>query len=526
MRRPGSNPARPMTVMRSIRIGFFSVFLLAAPPPLSAIGIDTNAANTAFDPAIALAARERSATIWPHMRAGFALQTADNDRVARHVSWFQKHPDYLKRVMERADIYLHLVLEEVQARGLPAEIALLPVVESSFRPFAYSHGRAAGLWQFIPGTGKRFGLKQNWWYDGRRDVLASTQAALDYLEYLHDHLKGDWLLALAAYNSGEGTVNRAVQKNRNAGRPTDFWHLKLPRETREYVPKLLALRRIIETPEAYGIQLEPIADQPRLTTVETGGQIDLALAAELADISLDTVYELNPGFNRWATDPEGPHQLLLPIASAEVFRERLSELPPDARIQWARHKVRRGQTLSHIARQHGTTVAVLRDVNELRNDSIRVDQYLIIPVARKNLDQYALSANERRRKVRSQRRSGTKLVHTVDQGDTLWDLSRQYKVKVRELARWNAMAPGDPLRKGRKIVIWQQPPATAAAGRGSALQSIHYTVRKGDSLARISRRFKVTINDLVKWNGIPRNAYLRPGQRLKLYVDVTEQADS
>ena len=526
MRRPGPTTARPTTVMRSISIGFLSAFILVAQSPLPANSIDTTTANAAFDPTVALAARARSTTIWPHMRAGFALQTADNDRVAQHISWFQKHPDYLKSVMERADIYLHLVLEEVQARNLPAEIALLPVVESSFRPFAYSHGRAAGLWQFIPSTGKRFGLKQNWWYDGRRDVLASTRAALDYLEYLHNHVKGDWLLALAAYNSGEGTVNRAIRKNRKAGRPTDFWHLKLPRETRDYVPKLLALRCIVQTPEAYGIQLRPIEDQPRLTTVETGGQIDLALAAELADISLDTVYELNPGFNRWATDPQGPHQLLLPIASAELFRERLSELPPDARIQWARHKVRRGQTLSHIARQYATTVAVLRDVNELRKDSIHVDQYLIIPVARKNLDQYALSANERRRKVRSKRRSGTKLVHTVEQGDTLWDLSRKYKVKVRQLAGWNAMAPGDPLRKGRQIVIWQQPPRKAAASGRSALQSIHYTVRKGDSLARISRRFKVTVNDLVKWNGIPRNAYLRPGQRLKLYVDVTEQADS
>ena len=512
--------------MKSITVGFFAVLLLIVQPSLSAHSIDTNAPDGIFDATVVLAAHEPSVTIWPRVRAGFALPMTDNERVARHVSWFQKHPEYLARVTERADPYLYLVLEEVQARGLPAEIALLPAVESSFRPFAYSHGRAAGLWQFIPRTGKRFGLKQNWWYDGRRDVLASTRAALDYLEYLHDHLEGDWLLALAAYNSGEGTVIRAVRKNRKAGKPTDFWRLKLPRETRDYVPKLLALRRIIEAPAAYGIELRPIEDQPRLTSVETGGQIDLALAAELADISLDTVYELNPGFNRWATDPQGPHRLLLPLASAELFRERLSDLPPDARVQWARHKVRRGQTLSHVARQYGTTVAMLRDVNELRSDSIRVDQHLIIPVARKNLDQYALSANERRRKIRSKRHSGTQVVHTVEAGDTLWDLSRKYKVKVKELARWNAMAPGDPLRKGRKVVIWQQASGTTAASGRSALQSIHYTVREGDSLARISQRFKVTINDLVKWNGIARDAFLRPGQRLKLYVDVTEQADS
>lgn len=474
---------------------------------------------------ISFAALEPAPLIWPQVRTGFSLRVPDDKRVNQHLRWLEKHPEYIDRVLKRADPYLYLILQEVRGHKLPTEIVLLPIVESGFRPFAYSHGRAAGLWQFIPGTGKRFGLKQNWWYDGRRDIVASTQAALKYLEYLHKYFKGDWLLALAAYNSGEGTVAKAVKKNRNAGKPTDFWHLKLPRETREYVPRLLALARIVESPATYGLELYPIENRPRLVPIDTGGQIDLALVSELADIPLDTVYELNPGYNRWATDPDGPHQLLLPVESAIAFSVKLSQLPHEERVQWERHKVKNGQTLGHVARKYRTTVTVLKNVNEMRNDQIRAGQYLLIPIASKGLDQYTLSADQRRRKVSAKQRAGTKQVHTVHKGDTLWDLSRKYKVNVRSLASWNSMAPTDTLKTGQKLVIWQTSKGKSA-NRNSSLQSIHYTVRKGDSLHRISARFKVSINDLVKWNRIRRNAYLQPGQRLKLFVDVREQTDS
>lgn len=472
---------------------------------------------------ISFSAVEPAPLIWPQVRAGFRLQVPDDKRVLQHIRWFEKHPEYIERVLTRADPYLYLILQQVRARDLPAEIVLLPIVESGFRPFAYSHGRAAGLWQFIPGTAKRFGLKQNWWYDGRRDVVASTRAALDYLVYLHKYFDGDWLLALAAYNSGEGTVSRAVKRNRKAGKPAEFWHLKLPRETRAYVPRLLALARIVESPRRYGLELHPIENRPRLVNVPTGGQIDLALVSELADIPLDKVYELNPGFNRWATDPAGPHHLLLPVETAIDFTVRLSRLPAGERVQWERHKVTNGQTLSHVARKYRTTVAVLKDVNEMHSDRIRAGQYLLIPVASKGLEQYTLSADERRRKTAAKRRSGSKTTHTVRTGDTLWDLSRKYKVNLRSLASWNSMAPTDTLRTGQKLVVWHKGKTT---GSGRSLQSIHYTVRKGDSLHRISARFKVSVNDLVKWNRIQRNAYLQPGQRLKLFVDVREQTDS
>jgi membrane-bound lytic murein transglycosylase D len=254
--------------------------------------------------------------LWARIRDGYAIPDHNNARVkqqfsayAGRFSAYAGRKDYWLRVSERATPYLHLIVEAIDERGLPQELALLPVVESGFQPFAYSHGRAAGIWQFIPATGRHYGLKQNWWYDGRRDVTAATEAALDYLTYLNEMFDGDWLLALAAYNAGEGTVSRAIKRNRQAGRATDYWSLDLPRETMHYVPRLLAVSEIVAHPERHDIALTPISNEPAVAVVDLEHQVDLALAAELAEIDIETLYALNPGFNRWATAPEGPHRL-------------------------------------------------------------------------------------------------------------------------------------------------------------------------------------------------------------------------
>ena len=458
--------------------------------------------------------------LWPRLREGFGLPHQQHARIEPYLDWYRNNPAYLDRVFGRAEPFLHHILEQLEARAMPAEIALLPVVESAFDPFAYSHGRAAGLWQFIPGTGTRFGLKQDWWYDGRRDVIASTEAALDYLQYLHRFFDGDWMLALAAYNSGEGTVRNAVRRNRAAGRPTDFWHLDLPRETRHYVPKLLALSLVVEDPAQHGLALRPIANEPRIALVDIGGQLDLAIAAELAELPLDDLYKLNPGFNRWATNPAGPHRLVLPIDRAEAFAAALAGLPPEQRLNWLRHEIRPGETLSQIAKRHQTTVAVLRETNQLAGHQIRAGRYLLVPVAASAASDYRLSVGQRLAQTQNRDRGGVRKTHVVQRGDTFWDLSRRYDVPVRTLAQWNSMAPGDTLRLGQQLVIWDQ-----NANR-QTVRTIHYQVRRGDSLARISARFKVSVNDLVNWNGLSRDQYLQPGQTLKLYVDVTRQTQS
>ena len=478
---------------------------------------------------------EKPVDLWTRMRQGFALQDHNHPRIQNDIEWYERYPSYIDRVVERATPYMHLIIEELAQRDMPMEIALLPVVESAFQPFAYSHGRAAGLWQFIPGTGKRFGLRQTWWYDGRRDVVASTRAALDYLQYLHKYFDGDWLHALAAYNSGEGTVARAIRRNKRLGKPTDYWSLDLPKETEGYVPKLLAISTVVDNPPAHGIVLAPIDDLPYLTTVDVGSQIDLDLAAELAELSLEEIYLYNPGFNRWATDPQGPHRLLMPLANAETFSSNLTQYPKAERIAWKRHKVQSGEVLGTLAKKYSTTVSLIQSVNGLSGHNIRVGQVLTIPVARNNLERYSLSAGQRLKSLQQRQRNGYKVEYLVRQGDTLWEIARKYDVGVQALAKWNGMAPRDPLKPGKKLVIWTRDQSKVSAINPATFihpfeknttQRIGYTVRRGDSLARISQRFRVDIASLKRWNKLEGVKYLQPGQRITLYVDVKRQSGS
>jgi membrane-bound lytic murein transglycosylase D len=463
------------------------------------------------------------------LRAGFALpDETDRPAVRALLQEYRRHPDYMRRVVMRAKPYLHFILDEIDQRGLPTELALLPIVESAYMPFAYSQGRAAGLWQFTPSTGRLYGLRQDWWYDGRRDIYASTQAALDYLKGLQTRFQGDWLLALAAYNAGPGRINRAMARNRRHARPTDYWALDLPRETRRYVPKLLALKEIFADPAHYGFTLEPLPNLRMIAVVDTGTQIDLALAAELAEMDIDEMYRFNPGFNRWATAPDGPHRLLVPVDKAKAFSQRLAQYPPEARVTWLRHKIEPGQTLSHIARRYHTTVALLRHTNKLSGTRIRAGQHLLVPKAAKNQERYALSAEGRRRALQETPRTGKKVYHVVAKGENLWAISRRHAVSLKSLAKWNGLAPGDVLRPGDRLVVWRKTLLLAqgrAAGPSSKqrLRTIHYTVRRGDSLYRIAQRFGVTVVQLRRWNRLDGRSVLHPGQTLTLQVDVTSQ---
>ena len=468
---------------------------------------------------------EPSNDLLSRLRDGFELATDLNARVQAELNWYVRHPDYLDRVFTRAQRYLPYITDEIEARGLPLDLALLPVVESAYDPFAYSHGRAAGLWQIIPGTARRFGIRQNWWYDGRRDVVDSTRGALDYLTYLHELMDGDWMLAIASYNSGEGNVLKAVKRNRARSRPTDFWNLSLSRETSAYVPRLIALVAIVSDPGAFGLTLPEMIHEPQFALADVGGQLDLALAAELAGLDLDTLYAYNAGYNRWATDPAGPHRLQLPIDVYESFNEALATVPENERVRWQRHKIKNGETLSEIAELYHTTLASIRSANGIRGNTIRAGQYLMIPVATKALSAYSQSADARREKKQNTQRSGNRVDHIVASGESFWTISRRYGVGLRELAAWNGMAPRDTLSIGQKLVVWtrQAVPGKAITSNGTT-RKLNYTVRSGDSLYLIASRFRITIDDLVRWNKIDRNKILRPGQKLTMYVDVTAQS--
>jgi membrane-bound lytic murein transglycosylase D len=406
--------------------------------------------------------------VWSRVRGGFQLGGITHPTIATEVDWFARNQGFLDRTSERARPYLFHIIEEVEARGMPSELALLPIIESAFQPFAYSPARAAGIWQFIPETGRRFGLKQTWWYDGRRDVVASTDAALRYLETLHDQFAGDWLLAVAAYNCGEGNVGRAIQENERRGLPTDFWNLALPEETRGYVPRLLAMARIVAEPGAHGVRLPTIANEPAITRVAVGGPIDLEVAAEVAGLRLSDVRHLNPGHSRWATDPDGPHHLVLPVDRAETFLARLESMPQAERTPWKRHVVRPGETLPTIASRYGTDSATLQQVNELVTSRVRPGHVLRVPLTAggtsvvlaeaspaASLSEPAADASTGRKGSRqASRPSPPKAVsHTVARGETLSGVARRHGVSVADLAGWNKLRPGASVKVGQKLTV-------------------------------------------------------------------------
>ncbi|MFT4942250.1 MAG: membrane-bound lytic murein transglycosylase D [Paraglaciecola sp.] len=457
---------------------------------------------------------------WDRVRKGFTFAVPDKKRVTNQKNWYLRHPSYMKRVSKRAEPFLYYIIEELEKAGMPTELALLPIVESAFDPFAYSHGRAAGMWQFIPGTGKSFGMKQTWWYDGRRDVIASTAGAIKYLQRLHEMFDGDWLHALAAYNSGEGRVMRSIRKNKRLGKATDFWSLDLPRETRAYVPKLLALADILANKESYAFEWPTISNQQVIDIVDVGSQIDLAVAAKKAGLTTKELHALNPGYNRWATDPDGPHRLVVPRRLADEFISALSETDKKDRLNWVRHKVKSGESLGLIANKYNTTIDVIQSINGMKNNVIYANDFLLVPIALKSMEEYSLSANQRLARTQAEKKGAYQLTHKIKSGDTFWDLSRSYKVSIRELAKWNGMAPRDPLKPGKELVVWVNQVSEQQTDN-SIMRTLTYTVRNGDSLSRIADKFNVKISDITKWNSLSGKRYLQPGQKLKLYVDVT-----
>jgi membrane-bound lytic murein transglycosylase D len=462
--------------------------------------------------------------LFERMRAGFAFDEVSEPAIDQQLAWFKNNPDYLERVFQRGQRYMYHIITEVERRGMPTEFALLPVVESAYEPFAYSRSRAAGLWQFIPGTGVRYGLKQTWWYDGRRDVVESTRAALDYLQALHDEFNGDWLLAIAAYNVGEAGVERAIAYNASVGRPTDFWHLNLPAETRAYVPKLLAMKRLMAEPERYGLEFAPIPNEPYFAVIETESQIDLKIAAQLAGTSYDDLVALNPGYNRWATDPAGPHRMLVPIDYADAFEGALQTLAPEDRVRYTAHEVGKRETLVMIAKRYGTSAAVLAKVNDLPGGRVTAGQSLKIPEISGNLTDKVMIAAARvdRPETDTGGHRQRQIVYRVRAGETLSSIARRNNIPVSTLARLNNLGTGDSLVKGQRLLI----KASSRRYRDEGVVSgrrVLYTVRRGDTIYSISRQFQVSVGQLKTWNGINERHQIKAGRRLVMYVDSNRQ---
>ena len=456
---------------------------------------------------------------WDRIRDGMDLQYPDKKQVRRSIEWYRRNQEYLHRVTQRARPYLAYIAREVEKRELPMEFALLPVVESAFRERAYSHAGASGLWQFMPSTGRRYGLKQNWWYDGRRDIVESTRAALDYLTRLMQEFGNDPLLAVAAYNWGQGNLRRSMSRNRARGKPTDVWSLRLPRETRTHVYRFVAISEIVAEPDRYGVALRPIPDRVYFRPVALDGQVELAFAADLAGITVRELRRLNPGFKRSATAPGGPHRLQFPVDAAERFTATLARLPTDRNKRWTRHAVVPGDTLGAIAVLYGTSVKALKDTNGLASDRIFAGTHLTIPVAL-GLRGVAL-ADSTARGRRSAAEGPATTVHRVRRGDSLWLIARRHGVGVKQLAAWNGLSIESVLLPGQRLTVYRgrtgPVPATLRTNppKRPRANAVH-VVQRGDTLSEIAMRHGTTVLVLTELNRIEEDAILLPGQKLRL----------
>ena len=397
--------------------------------------------------------------LWDRIRTGFAMPNLSTPLVQERQIWYASQPSYVKRMVERSKRYLYYIVEELEKRGMPTELALLPMVESAFNPMAYSRSHASGLWQFIPSTGKSYNLEQNPWYDGRRDIVASTSAALDYLQFLYE-MHGDWHLALASYNWGENAVGRAIEKNRAKGLPTDYLSLSMPAETRNYVPKLQALKNIIANPHAFGVDLEPVPNTPYFVTVQKTQDIDVRLAAKLADIPLAEFLALNPGHNRPVIIANGTPGLVLPRDKAKIFLANLQD-HDEPLVSWQIYTLKRGDKLERIAAKHGISVARLKQDNGIgRYTKVGPGYQLLLPLKGALIEPLPVmyqppAAAEARTTLR-------KLSYTVKQGDTLTKIAQHYKVSSDDLRRWNHIGR---LTAGQRLVIEVTQTTTAKHAR-------------------------------------------------------------
>ena len=463
--------------------------------------------------------------LWQVIANRQGIKSVSNSRVQSRIDWISNHPEYLSLISKRAEPFLYLVVSELEKQNVPIEIALLPIVESDYYPFSYSHGTAAGLWQFIPSTGRMYGLEEDWWHADRRDVLASTKAAANYLNDLNKMFKGDWLLSIAAYNAGPGRIQRAIDTNIKLGKKTDFWSLDLPQETEKYVPKLLALSQVIKNPSRYNQKLLEIDNKPFLNEVELDSQFDLALISQWTGLSIDQIYNYNPGLKRWATPESLPYIMLLPEEVIYSFNDNLSKQGQRPKISWTRYKIKQGDSLSLIAQNYNTTIGQIMSVNELDNDVIRADKYLIVPLAQKSEGYYSLSDYQREKSRLNIQKNSEKIIYKVVAGDSLWKISTKFDTTINNLVRWNQISPSDSLSIGKELVILRdnknKTELAKITNTGIDInRDIFYTVKEGDNLSRIAQKYNVKIAEIRSWNDLNEEYILQPGDKLTITINV------
>jgi membrane-bound lytic murein transglycosylase D len=489
--------------------------------------------------------------LWQRIKNGYAIPESTSNLTQKHEQWYSSRPDYIKRMVERSQRYLFHVVEEVEKRGMPTEIALLPMIESAYNPKAYSTSRASGIWQFVPATGKYFGLKQNWWFDNRRNITFATDAALTYLQKLHA-MFGAWDLALAAYNAGEGTVSRAIERNRKLGLPTDYESLNLPVETRNYVPKLQAIKNLMTNPGNYGLDIQTIANTPYFAKVIAPAQIDSHLAAKLAEISDEEFLALNPSFNRPVITNENKNlELLLPILSAQTFRTNLENYNKPL-VSWKTYFAKKGERLEKIADKFGIHVSKLRDVNDLPAQSkikktatilvpngnrtdFKVDSNAVanssettlqnkgtefsdnsehnsanIDLAAGDDDQFSIETNDE-----NEPKKNRNVTHKVKKGEVMTTIAKRYGISVKQIMAANSLKTSR-VKAGQLLSIKVAEADSAKISKvKDSKKTQTYIVKRGDTLHSIAEKFDVAVADLKRWNK-KYGSHIEPGNKITI----------
>lgn len=434
--------------------------------------------------------------LWQRIKDGYAMPDSTSKLVANHEQWYSSRPDYIRRMVERSQKYLFHIVEEVEKRGMPTEIALLPMIESAYNPQAYSRSKASGIWQFIPSTGKHFGLQQNWWIDNRRNVIVATDAALSYLQKLHG-MFGSWDLALAAYNAGEGTVGRAIERNRRLGLATDYESLNLPPETRNYVPKLQAVKNIMTNPGKYGLKIQTIANTAYFTRVSAPAQIDAHLAAKLAGISDEEFLALNPSNNRPVIgNNDEKHELLLPILAAQTFRDNLANYNKPL-VSWKTYLTKRGERMEKIAAKFGIQLAKLRNVNNLPNQNkIKKSSTILVPNG--NKVDFTPNANASINQESIDNNATYSVTSATDPG-----LSRNADGQLSEKNTANSTEGMEP----------------------SKANNVTHVVKKGETIFAIAKLYQVSIDDIIASNALP-NQDIKIGQSLTINSPTMQETQA
>jgi membrane-bound lytic murein transglycosylase D len=434
--------------------------------------------------------------LWSVLRQEFVLNHHEDDPIVQaQIEWFMQHQDFLLNSAERASPYLYYILQQTRKRNLPVELVLLPMIESAFNPFAYSPAGASGIWQMMPDTATGYGIHADWWYDGRRDVITSTKAALNYLSYLGSFFDNNWFLALAAYDTGEGNVLSAIKRNIRDGYNTDFWSLPLAQETRDYVPRLLALAEIIAHPERYPVYFPPVHNAPYLAQIDIGKQIDLKHAAYLAGLSMKKLMQLNPGFNHATTSPNGPHKLVLPIENVGQFSENLVMLPSYLRTGRDFYRVKSGDTLRTIASQFHSTASSLRKLNQLASNHVATGKNILVPHTTVSPTRIILA---------SSRQQPSFVSHDPDAANIP-------RVRPKNTKEALMLASQEAESSRNKLIQ-----ALKSIGTHYVIQpgDTIYMTRRGDNLDRIAKQFNVSKTALLASNPIDSRKSLHSGVRL------------